>query len=223
MPNRQTVCLLNTTRPERNAAPDRSERFHDIRPDIPGVSNGTPGSRCCPVRLSTYREEVAPMRSQTPAGRGKPAACGGAVQDDKESQFRNYGQHPYTASRGRENGAPTRTSAGQGSSRQGYCKSRRRGSQGREIRAASTRSKTSGLNPVRSQVRLSGISVDRPDRYAASSAKHGELLRTETNRFAQVSTFNTRAPDRSPTEICSAQVRATQVGSNLASEVIAEP
>ena len=131
--------------------------------------------------------------------------------------------HPFTASRGRENGAPTRTSAGQGSSRQGYCKSRRRGSQGREIRAASTRSKTSGLNPVRSQVRLSGISVDRPDRYAASSAKHGELLRAETNRFAQVSTFNTRAPDRSPTEICSAQVRATQVGSNPASEVIADP
>jgi len=39
------------------------------------------------------------------------------------------------------------------------------------------RSKTSGLNPVRTQVRLSGISAHRPDRYAASSAKHGELLR----------------------------------------------
>ena len=38
-----------------------------------------------------------------------------------------------TASGGRENGAPTRASAGQGSSRQGDCKSRRRGSAGREI------------------------------------------------------------------------------------------
>jgi hypothetical protein len=34
----------------------------------------------------------------------------------------------------------------------------------------------------------------------------------ETNRFAQVSTFNMRAPDRSPAEICSTQVRSTQVG-----------
>ena len=32
-----------------------------------------------------------------------------------------------------KNGAPTRTSAGQGSSRQGDCKSRRRGSAGPEI------------------------------------------------------------------------------------------
>ena len=46
----------------------------------------------------------------------------------------------------------------------------------------------------------------------ASSAKHRELLRDETNRFVQVSTFNMRAPDRSPAEICSTQVRSTQIG-----------
>jgi hypothetical protein len=49
------------------------------------------------------------------------------------------------------------------------------------------RSRTSGLNPVRTQVRLSGISVHLSDTYAASSAKHGELLRDATNRFVQVS------------------------------------
>jgi len=52
------------TRPARSRgagqvqSPSRdSARYHR-------VSNGTPGSRCCPVRLSTYREEAAPMRSQ---------------------------------------------------------------------------------------------------------------------------------------------------------------
>jgi hypothetical protein len=66
------------------------------------------------------------------AERGKPSARGRAVQDNKESQFRNYGQYP-TASRGREDGAPTRTSTGQGSSRQGYSKSRGGGSEGPQI------------------------------------------------------------------------------------------
>ena len=73
------------------------------------------------------------MRSQPLLGEASRRRAEEQFKDDKESQFRNYGQHPFTASRGGENGAPTRTSAGQGSSRQGYCKSGRGGSEGPEI------------------------------------------------------------------------------------------
>ena len=38
--------------------------------------------------------------------------------------------NPPRLAEGREDGAPSRTSVGQGSSRQGYCKSRRGGSEG---------------------------------------------------------------------------------------------
>jgi hypothetical protein len=194
MPNRRTVSLRNITRPERNHGAGQVQSPSRYSAGYPRVSNGTPGIRCCPVRLSTYREEAVPMRSQPLRG---------------DASRRRAEEHFKTTKKVNSETKANTPSAGQGSRRQGYCKSRRRGSQGPEIRAASTRSKTSGLNPVRTQVRLSGISVDRPDRYAASSAKHGELLWAETNRFAQVSTFNMRAPDRSPAEICSAQVRAS--------------
>ena len=53
--------------------------------------------------------------------------------------------------------------------------------------------------------------VGSPSPAADFVAKHGGLG-NETNRFVQVSTFNMRAPDRSPAEICSTQVCSTQVG-----------
>src|SRR4029077_16838608 len=85
-----------------------------------------------------------------PVERGRPTACRGAVQDKKESCFH---RHFRTASRGGENRAPARASAGQGSSRQGDCKSQRGGSDGRSICAAPTRfGGTSGLTSVRTQV-----------------------------------------------------------------------
>ena len=64
MPNRQTVCLLNITRPERSRGAGQVQSPTQYSAGYPRVSNGAPGSRCCPVRLSTYREEAAPMRSQ---------------------------------------------------------------------------------------------------------------------------------------------------------------
>src|SRR6516165_4356039 len=64
MPNRQTVCLLNITRPERSRGAGQVQSPSRYSAGYPRVSNGTPGSRYCPVRLSTYREEAAPMRSQ---------------------------------------------------------------------------------------------------------------------------------------------------------------
>jgi hypothetical protein len=86
-----------------------------------------------------------------PVERGRPTACRGAVQDKKESCSR---RHFGTASRGGENRAPARASTGQGSSRQGDCKSQRGGSDGRSVCAAPTRfGWTSGFKSVRTQVR----------------------------------------------------------------------
>jgi hypothetical protein len=77
-----------------------------------------------------------------------------------EEQFKtkkkvDFRRHSRTATRGGENRAPARASAGQGSSRQGDCKSRRGGSDSRSICAAPTRfGGTSGFKSVRTQVRV---------------------------------------------------------------------
>src|SRR6516164_3789842 len=64
MPNRQTVCLQNITRPEWRRGAGQVQSPSRYSAGYPRVSNGTPRSRCRSVRLSTYREEAAPMRSQ---------------------------------------------------------------------------------------------------------------------------------------------------------------
>jgi uncharacterized Zn-finger protein len=61
---RRTVSLLTITRPARSRGAGQVQSPSRDSAGYHRVSNGTPGSRCCPVRLSTYREEAAPMRSQ---------------------------------------------------------------------------------------------------------------------------------------------------------------
>jgi hypothetical protein len=73
------------------------------------------------------------MRSQPLPGEASRRRAEEQFKTTKKVNSETKANTPFTASRGRENGAPTRTSAGQGSSRQGYCKSRRRGSEGPEI------------------------------------------------------------------------------------------
>jgi hypothetical protein len=57
MPTRRTVSLLTITRPERSRGAGQVQSRSRASAGYPRVSNGTPGSRCCPVRSSTYREE----------------------------------------------------------------------------------------------------------------------------------------------------------------------
>src|SRR6202045_3822975 len=64
MPTRRTVSLLTIRRPARSRGAGQVQSPSRDSAGYHRVSNGTPGSRCCPVRLSTYREEAAQMRSQ---------------------------------------------------------------------------------------------------------------------------------------------------------------
>src|SRR5215470_11827620 len=54
-----SLFALNITRPERSRGAGQVQSPSRYSAGYPRVSNGTPGSRCCPVRLSTYREEAA--------------------------------------------------------------------------------------------------------------------------------------------------------------------
>ena len=56
MPNRRTVSLLNRTRPKRSRGAGQVQSPSRYSAGYPRVSNGTPGSGCCPVRLTTYRK-----------------------------------------------------------------------------------------------------------------------------------------------------------------------
>ena len=64
MPNRRTVSLLNRTRPKRSRGATQVQSPSRYSAGYPRVSNGTPGSGCCPVRLTILEKEAVPMRSQ---------------------------------------------------------------------------------------------------------------------------------------------------------------
>jgi hypothetical protein len=116
---------------DRSDAPRQADQL--LRTQLETGFNGIPGGRCRPARSSTCEGGRA-NAFPTVAGRGKPSASRGAVQDDKESKSESSeGRRSRKASGGRENGAAARASAGQGSSRQGGCKWRRRSSEGPEI------------------------------------------------------------------------------------------
>src|ERR1700738_3126179 len=104
MPTRRTVSLLTITRPARSRGAGQVQSPSRDSAGYHRVSNGTPGSRCCPVRLSTYREEAAPMRSQPLPGEASRRRAEEQFKTTKKVNSETKGQHPFTTSRGRENG-----------------------------------------------------------------------------------------------------------------------
>src|SRR6516162_3042160 len=96
MPNRQTVCLLNITRPERSRGAGQVQSPSRYSAGYPRVSNGTPVSRCCPVRLSTYRgafEDIRPQPQNPSKARLRVLQGGCGVAGDIKAAIQGAAPH----------------------------------------------------------------------------------------------------------------------------------